>query len=75
LTPREIAACMEGARRRFEREQQLAAWTAWHAAALSRVKKMPKLETLIPSKRKKSQTPDEMLAAAMRWHARLNAKG
>lgn len=65
---------MEGARRRFEREQQLAAWTAWHAAALSRVKKMPKLHELMPSRQKRRQTADEMLSIARLWDARVNAK-
>jgi hypothetical protein len=60
---------MEGARKRFEREQQLAAWTAWHTAALTRVNKMPNLRDIMP-RRKRRQSVDEMIAIAKAWSAR-----
>ena len=46
LTPREIVARLEGARRRLASEQDARAWLAWHVAALSRAKNLPDLETL-----------------------------
>lgn len=39
------------------------AWLAWHVAALSRTKKLPKLESLFAkTRRRKDQTPEQMLS-------------
>lgn len=48
----------------IEREQQSRAWLAWHVAALPRMKKFPKLESLMGVKRTvRAQTPEEMAAS------------
>lgn len=46
---------------------------AWHIEALSRQKRLPKLETLFSQKpEKRRQTLDEMIAATVRWDAAIN---
>lgn len=50
-------------KRDAEAAHNQAAWLAWHVAALSRQKKLPKLGTLLAKRKpKRRQTPDEMLA-------------
>lgn len=69
LTPREIAAHLDGAARRLRREHNNRAWLAWHAAALTRVKQMPKLESLMSVDRpEQSQTWEDMLAVVKSIH-------
>lgn len=41
-----MAARIDGAHRRLSNEQDGRAWHAWHVAALTRVEKMPALETM-----------------------------
>ncbi len=54
MTPREVAQAMSAfAWRQRERQRELA-WLAWHVAALMRVKKLPRLDELIPRERKTS---------------------
>ena len=50
LTPRETFMVLEAAARRFEREHRRDAWIAWHVAALSRAKKLPPLQRLMPAR-------------------------
>jgi len=50
LTPRETFMVLAAAGRRFEREHRRDAWIAWHTAALGRVKKLPSLQRLMPTK-------------------------
>jgi len=64
LTPRAFNAAMIGASRRIRRERDLAAWQAWHIAALSRSKRLPSLEKML-GKRGKRQTPREQAAALL----------
>ncbi len=46
ITPREMVARLEGARRRLSAEQDGRAWHAWHVAALSRATKLPDLGSM-----------------------------
>lgn len=53
-------AIAEGARTRLEREHNDRAWLAWNTAALHRVKKMPKLQSLqIKRRSRRPQTWQE----------------
>lgn len=64
LTPREIAARIEGARRRLIAEQDGRAWLAWHVAALSRQTKLPDLETILTQRKQpEPQGPAEQAVA------------
>jgi hypothetical protein len=68
---------MEGAEQRRRHEYELATYTAWHMAALSRYngKKFPKLKDIMPRWRSRErQTPDQMWAIALMWDARVNRK-
>ena len=47
LTPYELHRRMTGWKRRQEASRMLAIYEAWHAAALSRAKRMPSLEHLL----------------------------
>ncbi|RAH99193.1 hypothetical protein DLJ53_21850 [Acuticoccus sediminis] len=73
-TPRTFAAILAGRTRRLEAEQDGRAWTAWHTEALARVKKLPKLETLLGRRRKpkRRQTANDMIAIAKAWDAAVN---
>lgn len=58
-----MQARLDGAAMRLRREQNERAWLAWHIAALSRVKDMPKLDSLMARDApKQAQTEDQMLA-------------
>lgn len=57
---------MRGAMQRLEREADERMSLGWHIVALDRTKKLPKLETLMISGRKrrtKAQTPEEHIIA------------
>jgi hypothetical protein len=63
---------MRGYRDRMEFQYNLAMLTAWHAAALSRAKKIPPLQSLLFKEPKKQSTPrrqtwQEQKAIAQRW--------
>jgi hypothetical protein len=59
---------MRGAVRRMDRERDDLMWHAWHAAALARVEKLPRLDEL---RRKPAaaarKTPEQIEAALMAW--------
>lgn len=63
-----MSIILDGVSRKSSREHNQRAWIAWHIAALSRVRKFPKLETLLvkdrAAARRRRQTPDQMLAIA-----------
>lgn len=66
ITPKEVDREMHGYLRRMEREADERMSLAWHIVALDRTKKLPKLETLMISGRKrrtKAQTPEEHVIA------------
>jgi len=66
MTPRMLQACIDGATTRQRREQNLAIWTAWHTAALVRVKRLPKLERMLRGgRRRQRQTPAQQGAAML----------
>jgi len=71
LSPREIAAVMEGAASRLRREHNTAAWLAWHIEGLARSKRMPKLKSLLMSdgKPRPRQTWEEQYQIALMWQA------
>ena len=52
---------IQGLAFRVNQEFRLAAWTAWHTAALTRVKRMPALESILSDKPKQTQTWEEQL--------------
>lgn len=62
---------LKGAAARIQREQDNRAWLAWHIEALSRTKKLPALEKMMGSKKRRSRrmTADEMVAMAHLWTA------
>jgi hypothetical protein len=71
LTPREVTARIEGATRALARDQSNLAWLAWHSAALSRAKKLPALEKLLPKqkrRRSRPQSADEQLRLVKLMH-------
>lgn len=66
-TPRTFGVIMRGRIELEKRRFRVAAWHAWHAAALSRAETMPSLETLLGDKARPDnsrQSADEMLAIA-----------
>jgi hypothetical protein len=73
LTPREIAANLEGVRRRLMREHDERMALAWHTAALIRTrKKFPRLKELQSRKEpaaKPRQAWQDQLAIALKWDA------
>ncbi len=72
-TPRILAASVKGAIARAKTVHRLAAWTAWHTAALGRVDKLPSLESLMgPDRAAKPVQPQawqDQLAVAALWAA------
>lgn len=64
---------MEAARNRMDREARDAAWLAWHVAALTRAKKLPRFDQFLPSKKKEqAETWQEQLMA---WKSYVKQKG
>lgn len=57
-----IDLVMAGRREAIIRRHNEMAWLAYHVAALSRTKKLPRLEKLMHQTSKREQTPEEMLA-------------
>lgn len=49
------------------REHNERAWMIWHAEAIARQKKMPKLKELSYEAPKKRQTPEQMEAVVRSW--------
>lgn len=70
-TFREVAACIEERGEADRLEHNDRAWMAWHIAALSRMKKLPKLAELLIKPRKaqpvRPQTWQEQQAIWMQW--------
>ena len=60
----------------LEREHNERAWLAWHIAALTRAKKLPKLETLMHRRRgvATKQTPEQMLGIVKMLNAAFGGK-
>jgi hypothetical protein len=60
ITPREMVARLEGARRRLAVEQDGRSWLAWHVAALSRQPKLPDLGSMFEHQKKQApQTAEQ----------------
>lgn len=72
-TFREVAACIEERGEADRLEHNDRAWMAWHIAALSRMKKLPKLKDLflkpLRAQPVRPQTPEEQLAVWKQWAA------
>lgn len=67
---------MKGAVASKKSQYELALYAAWHLAALSRTKKLPRLQTLLNrTKKKRKMTWQEMYAVAKSVTAMLNLKG
>jgi len=61
ITPREMVARLEGARRRLSAEQDGRAWHAWHVAALLRAQKLPDLGSMFTQQKNQGpQTAEEI---------------
>ena len=56
-----------GAKERLQRRHKELGWLAWHTAALSRVKRMPRLDKL--TGRAERQTPEQQKALIRMWMA------
>lgn len=77
LTPRELNIVLDGSAERLKREHNDRAWLAWHGAALGRIKKFPKLDTLLikgDRKPKRGKTIEEMISIAHAWTASVNRR-
>lgn len=78
MTPAELVMHLEEYNRRKEIESDEAFALAYYNAAWQRSKRMPKLQKLLDDRKKqrqakspkRAQTPEEMLAMAMRLNAR-----
>ena len=73
LTYREIGVILGGVSLRLQREHNERAWAAWHIAAMSRAKKMPKLKELLQEDKKptgRRMTPEQIEAVTRSWLAR-----
>lgn len=55
-------------------ERNNRAWLAWHIASLMRQTKLPRLESLLVRKPKRSQTPEEMLGIVRMLNAMYGGK-
>lgn len=65
-----MRAIIGGAQDRLLREHNERAWLAWHVAALSRAKKMPKLKTMMSkAASRRTQTWQEQMAVMDAWVA------
>ena len=63
--------------RALEREHNGRAWAAWHTAALGRVDRLPRLESLLKTRtptRAPQQSWQQQLAIAMQWNAEINRR-
>jgi len=74
LTFRETQAIIDGSANRLKREHDDRAWLVWHIEALHRMKRLPKLKTLLHNAKpeKKRQTIEEQIAMARMWTAAVN---
>lgn len=62
MTPRQLERAIRARVTQADREHNKLAWLAWHVAALSRAKKLPKLEALfVKTRRQTVQSPEQML--------------
>lgn len=64
----------DGAAARLRREQDGRAWLAWHVEALRRVKKLPRLESMLAKRPARRQTWQEQLAIMQAWSVRVNRR-
>lgn len=71
LTLREIRVILDGSVARLRRERNENIILAWHIEALARTKKLPKLETLLKAKTKRTgpMTPAQLEATVRGWLA------
>lgn len=72
LTPRELMMMLDGHNEQQQRHQENIVIQAYYTAAFQRPKKLPKLEKVLEGMRPKTprrpQTPEQMLATAMRFN-------
>lgn len=76
MTYREVMAVMTGASRHLQFQMNMAMRAAWHSAAFERMKKMPRLESILqkdPHKKRLVQTPEQQAMVADQW-LRANEK-
>lgn len=62
LTPKETRMEFKARKKKIKREQDQAAWLAWHIAALSRAKRVPSFSKMVPPPKAKRLTPEEQAA-------------
>lgn len=66
---------MRGAARALNRDRAHARWIAWHTAALTRVEKIPDLDTFVHHERiPERKSPEQLLAIARQWQAVINTQ-
>lgn len=73
----EIAVILDGEANRLRRDRNNLAWLAWHTAAMTRMKKMPKLRDVMVedgARKRRAQTIDEQIAIAKMWTAAVSRK-
>jgi len=71
-TPRQIIRQMKARQRQLRDEHNARAWIAWTTAALTRAKKMPKLERLmVKDHSRRRQTAAEQYEIVKAWNAAL----
>ena len=74
LTPKLYQIHMDGARKRLDREAKEMAWAVWHVAALTRTKKMPRLNQFIPAEKSQSAKPSTWQAQLAAWQSYAERK-
>ena len=77
LTPRELALWLKGRAQAKTDHWRMTMWGAWHIAAYSRAKKLPKLEPILRrmgGAKRKRQTVEQQVALAEMLNAAFGGK-
>jgi hypothetical protein len=77
LTPRQIIAHFQAARKRFRTQRNMMMETSYWASVAPHQKKLIKLETLllpVDEKPRQQQTPEQRLATAAAWAAAMGRR-
>lgn len=69
-----MKARLDGFSKRLTREYNERAWLAWHVAALSRTKQLPKLEKMLAGREPRRKSWQEQLAAVISYDKRINGR-
>jgi len=73
-TPREVHLILEACKAAEIRRHNQMVWAVWHIAALSRLKRLPKLKSLFYKEPKPRQSWQTQMAIMGQWAERLKEK-